>query len=689
MNTLVIETANGSVDTVEDPELLSVATALADREAEQTAEVLGTLTPGDVTVAATAGVPDSDLIGSAPGQVSEDAYKLIVQFETGGRAYYERVYRSAPCWPGYSSGITIGFGFDLGYYSEADYRTAWSAHLSGSHYDRLKTALGFKTTAKKDTPERAAQVSKARRLVSQFSDIPVPWGTAETVFVNFNLPKQVALTRSHLPSAAQLPADCVGALVSLVFNRGASFSLAGPRYAEMRRIKAHLAAGKPELVPAELRSMKRIWPDSTGSGGLQARREKEALLFERGLALRAQAAAGLFSAVASVAEADSSELTVPVSELPVQNPENDWRQEEAEGELAALSQMDVLSVTASANYRDVYWAADEEQPDYRHLDYSQTGGFEFTAVHMELLLRANSFQPHAGQDYVLFGLRGCRLRGGAHSAVGLDALQLEDTRPNHRHFRCVMGVYHRPSRKLSAFTGSTVPNAWGVHQQYLTNPGGSSIVKTKANILPCGMQAHVVGTHGGHTPGCFLQGTSAGNRLRVVVLRSQNNLAYDVQDIWHDNVPHDNIHPAFSPSTAEFSSYGCFTVKGNYVGGQHIGEWAKFRRAAGLTDGGNHDGVRYSFVLLTGLEALLASRLSEQQASEAELRENLFRLRHGSRGEAVRRLQTALGIGNPDGDFGPVTKKKLTDLQNARLGWADGVFSPEMEQRLGIGGVFG
>jgi len=390
-----------------------------------------------------------------------------------------------------------------------------------------------------------------------------------------------------------------------------------------------------------------------------------------------------------VPEADSSELTVPESELPVQNPENDWRRLEAVGELEALSQMDVLSMTASVDYRNVYWAADEDQPDYRHLDYSQTGGFEFTADHMELLLRANSFQPHEGQDQVLFGLRGCRLSGGVNAAVEKETLQLEDARPDHWRFRCVMGVYHRATRKLSAFTGSTVPNRYGVWVQYRTNPGGNSVLSQKANILPCGMQAHVVGTHGGDTPGCFLQGTSDSNRLRVVVLRSQNNLGYDVRDIWHDCVPNDNIHPAYSANTAEFSSYGCFTVKGDYRGGRHVGEWAQFRRAAGLTDAGNHNGLRFSFVLLTGLEALLASRLTAQQAGEAELKENLFRLRHGSKGEAVRRLQTALGVKSPDGDFGPITKKKLTDVQRARLGWADGVFSPEMEQRLGISGVFG
>ena len=56
--------------------------------------------------------------------------------------------------------------------------------------------------------------------------------------------------------------------------------MASNRYREMRAIKWHMQHEDYWKIPAELRAMKRIWPYVKG---LQARREREAKLFERGL----------------------------------------------------------------------------------------------------------------------------------------------------------------------------------------------------------------------------------------------------------------------------------------------------------------------------------------------------------------------------------------------------------------------
>ncbi|MGL4398982.1 MAG: hypothetical protein ACRCXD_03860 [Luteolibacter sp.] len=659
---------------------------LADREAEiffETHQGRNLLNELEQSLANPSASPESPLIGEQAGQVSEAGYQLIVQFETGGRPYYENVYRSAPVWPGYSSGITIGFGFDLGYNNEAGYRLAWANHLSEENFQRMKNALGFRTIE----PNRAEKVEKARRLVSQFSDIRIPWGTAETVFVEQTLPKFVRLLLASITEARLLPADCFGSLTSLVFNRGASFNSSGPRYREMREIKQAIAANQLHLVPDALRSMKRLWPSSTGSGGLQARREKEALLWERGLATISVPSLDMpFSPIlaisSDVATDDSWESVVHTSGLPA-TVEADWYDSESIRDAQIQGGSDSLDLLAET-VGDVRWAHDSLQPDFRHLDNNYTGVFEFTAEHLEVLLRANHFNPDSGQDNLLFGLRGCRLAGGSQMEQGQSKVILEDIRPDHRRFSCVIGVYHRPEMTLSVFTGSTVPNRGGVLLHFNRNRNSSSVVDPQCNVLPCGMHPHVVGTHNNRYPGCFLQGTSFGNRLRVVVLRSHKDVVYDTGDVWHDWVPHDNIHPAFSTQTADFSSVGCTTVKGSFSNGMHHGQWAEFRRAAGLTDNGNHDGRRYTFVLLTGLEALLASRLSSQQAGHEVVKDNLWRLRHGSTGDAVRRLQAALGITQPDGSFGAITKMKLVNLQRSRLGWADGIYSPEMEELLGI-----
>jgi hypothetical protein len=49
----------------------------------------------------------------------------------------------------------------------------------------------------------------------------------------------------------------------------------------MRNIKSHMASKEFTAIPDEFRSMKRLWPDMRG---LQKRREREAELFEKGLA---------------------------------------------------------------------------------------------------------------------------------------------------------------------------------------------------------------------------------------------------------------------------------------------------------------------------------------------------------------------------------------------------------------------
>ena len=92
------------------------------------------------------------------------------------------------------------------------------------------------------------------------------------------------LTVASLANTDALHPDCLGALVSLVYNRGASFEREGERYREMRAIRAAMGAQAFSQIPAQIRGMKRIWADEAHSAGLLKRRELEALLFEHGLA---------------------------------------------------------------------------------------------------------------------------------------------------------------------------------------------------------------------------------------------------------------------------------------------------------------------------------------------------------------------------------------------------------------------
>lgn len=110
--------------------------------------------------------------------------------------------------------------------------------------------------------------------------IDIPWGAALDVFENVDMPRWIATVKKHLPNTELLSPDCLGALVSLAYNRGPSFGNAGERYREMRAIHAHMTAKEFGKIPDEFRAMRRLWP---ALKGLRDRREREAKLFERGL----------------------------------------------------------------------------------------------------------------------------------------------------------------------------------------------------------------------------------------------------------------------------------------------------------------------------------------------------------------------------------------------------------------------
>lgn len=200
-------------------------------------------------------------------RISQAAFDLIVAEEVSSEAVYRKKY-TRPEWPGESSGVTVGIGYDVGYHSEDEVRADWSGLLPAAMVEALADCCGVRGAAAK------ALTAKVK------SKISVPWEAAIAVFRNVSIPKWEATVAAAVPNIDKLSSDCFGALVSLAYNRGASFGLSGARYAEMRAIKSHMKAGKLYAIPAEIRAMKRLWPNTPG---LQKRRDKEAALFEKGL----------------------------------------------------------------------------------------------------------------------------------------------------------------------------------------------------------------------------------------------------------------------------------------------------------------------------------------------------------------------------------------------------------------------
>ncbi len=177
-------------------------------------------------------------------------------------------FSSNPIWPGGASGVTIGFGYDLGYLSADQFVSDWNGLLAPSSSDRLKAAAGLRGLVARD---RAAELA----------DIEISRGAAEYVFELRSLPVYELRTAYAFPGVEALPENVRGALVSLVYNRGTAMVDHSPqdRRREMRAIRDAVARGDIAQIAAQLRLMKRLW-EGEGLDGLIARREEEARLVE-------------------------------------------------------------------------------------------------------------------------------------------------------------------------------------------------------------------------------------------------------------------------------------------------------------------------------------------------------------------------------------------------------------------------
>ncbi len=206
-----------------------------------------------------------------------DGVAFIAREETGGLDYYNEICRW-PHFPGESSGITIGVGYDLKFNSGRNFREVWGAHLPAKVLDELAQDIGKRGT-------------KARVKVLKSQGIEIPFKAAWSVFVHRTLPRFYEETEVIYPSLSRLPGLCSVALVSIVYNRGNSLS--GSRRTEMRAIRDILVkADDPALNPAmrkgilmevedQIVAMQRLW--SPGSG-LCKRRQAEANMWRIGLA---------------------------------------------------------------------------------------------------------------------------------------------------------------------------------------------------------------------------------------------------------------------------------------------------------------------------------------------------------------------------------------------------------------------
>lgn len=199
--------------------------------------------------------------------ISKKAIDLIIQHEVGGRAVYEKRYQK-PIWAGGDSGLTIGLGYDIGYVKEAQLFSDWQG-LNLNFLNALKRFCGVK-----------GEVVKTM-MRGEVLNVIIPYNIAYEVFVKKSIPKYYALTKKIYPQLDELNEDTRGALVSMVYNRGAKID--GESRKEMKAIVDLVSKKDYEGIAEQIEQSKRLW-EGKGLDGLVIRREAEADLIRESLA---------------------------------------------------------------------------------------------------------------------------------------------------------------------------------------------------------------------------------------------------------------------------------------------------------------------------------------------------------------------------------------------------------------------
>ncbi len=199
--------------------------------------------------------------------ISRKSIELIIQHEIGGRAVYEKRYQK-PIWAGGDSGCTIGIGYDLGYVTERQFFSDWQG-LNLNFLNALKRFCGVK-----------GEIVKTM-LRGEVLNVVIPYNMAYDVFVKKSIPKYYAMTKKIYPQLDTLNEDTRGALVSMVYNRGAK--LDGDSRKEMKAIVELVAKQDYEGIAEQIERSKRLW-ENRGLDGLVIRREAEADLIRESMA---------------------------------------------------------------------------------------------------------------------------------------------------------------------------------------------------------------------------------------------------------------------------------------------------------------------------------------------------------------------------------------------------------------------
>lgn len=294
--------------------------------------------------------------------------------------------------------------------------------------------------------------------------------------------------------------------------------------------------------------------------------------------------------------------------------------------------------------------------------------FVFTEADLRRLCQVNQFAIPEN-EMVFFGLRGCTPMDARHEQF-LDRHTLTVTEVNYMNPRCSIGQWIPARRVFAIFPGSTVP-----HVKYIKKAlsrGGLG-----ANRMFIGYYSYIKGQHRPSSSGTHDAWRQPDDEPRPI-LRTPEDLKYEITDKIEISVPYDNLHAAWSSGlNGGYESAGCQVVVG--FPNPNRGSWRTFRDY-----GYSIQQRKFRYVLLEGLKAaqVVANPNTPLPA----------RVLFGSSGELVTRLEEALvqqGLLRPDqvnGLMDVATWNAIYQFQLHVFGEdeADGIVGRMTAESLGI-----
>jgi hypothetical protein len=171
---------------------------------------------------------------------------------------------------------------------------------------------------------------------------------------------------------------------------------------------------------------------------------------------------------------------------------------------------------------------------------------------------------------------------------------------------------------------------------------------------------------------------------KLPIRRTSDDLDFDTDDRVEHMSPFDNLHSAWSMGVNDgYSSAGCQVVVGfpkckKRNNQADTGSWRQFKNNAYAQEQNS-----FTYLLLDGREA--------QNAALQEHKPLLIKLRYGSQGKWVSKLQEKLKDklfyeGEIDADFGARTLMAVLNFQESTFGkgGSDGIVGPNTAAALGL-----